>query len=60
MTQEIEINHKGLLAINPEGILKKEISLRKNHTGYLSVVTSQLDGKVTIFGVIKGRRKVDI
>jgi transposase len=48
-----EIKTIGILGID-------EVSLKKGYRDFLSLVTSRVDGIITILGVIKGRGKADI
>jgi transposase len=53
-----KIDWKAIKAIGILGI--DEIALKKGYQDFLSLITSRVDGVITILGVIKGRKKADI
>lgn len=52
---DTEVNWKEIKSLDVIGL--DEISLKKGHKDFVTIVTSRVDGKTTILAVLKGRKK---
>ena len=52
---DTEVSWKGIKSLNTIGL--DEISLKKGHKDFVTIVTARADEKITILAVLKGRKK---
>jgi transposase len=52
---DTEVSWDAIKSLDTVGL--DEISLKKGHTDFVTIITARVDGKITILAVLKGRKK---
>lgn len=55
---DTEVSWKDIEGLDVIGL--DEISLKKGHTDFVTIITARVDGKITILAVLKGRKKESV
>ena len=55
---DTEVSWKDIEGLDVVGL--DEISLKKGHADFVTIITARVDGKITILGVLKGRKKESV